>query len=111
MRKDVVAATASVRRRHVWKPFSVRIEEVQISTTRTFDRHAENESKVESYFKSGLQKWCELDLSIPFTTFVKDVADQAKSLAQVIHHKDHILRSLLARLTPENEISLVALLE
>lgn len=111
MRKDAKNGTESVRRRHIWKPFSVRIEQVQIDVARRIKRIDAIEEETESYFVTGLQKWSELNLTIPFTEFLQVVDKRTKTLAQVVHHQQDILDALLSAISLGNPLSLDALLE
>lgn len=111
MRKDAKALTQPVRRRHVWKPFSVRIDEVQIDVARRVRRIDLVEEETESYFLSALRKWTELNLTIPFTEFLGLVEKKSQSLAQIVHHQQELFDVLMARISLGDELSLDALLE
>lgn len=111
MRKDIKNTTESVRRRHIWKPFSVRIEQVQIDVGRRIERISAIEDETESYFVSGLQKWSELNLTIPFTEFLQQVDKKAKTLAQIIHLQQQIFDALMTGISKADQLSLDALLE
>ena len=110
MKKDIVAATTSIKRRHIWQPFSVRVENVQIHT-RPLERYAKDDLEIDSYFKEGLLKWSELDLTIAFSSYYKEVNGKAQTVAQVLHHKEQLISSILAVLNLNNESSLNAFLE
>ncbi|KAJ8603451.1 hypothetical protein MRB53_042148 [Persea americana] len=103
MVKDVAGRTEAVRRRHVWKPFSVRIEQIKIDVIHTVDRIDADDALVESHFVSGLKKWNELNQSSTYTLFANGVEKSAQTLAQPYLSKD-LLRfraltcSLLVRL-------------
>lgn len=111
MRKDLKNTTESVRRRHIWQPFSVRIEKVQIDVGRRIQRVSTIEADTESYFVSGLHKWSELNLTTSFTTFLHEIDRKCKSLAQIVHHQGEIFDSLIDAITKGDETSLDALLE
>lgn len=111
MRKDLKNTTESVRRRHIWKPFSVRIEQVKIDVGRRIERIGAIEAETESYFVTGLQKWSELNLTIPFSEFLQQVDKKAKTLAQIVHLQREIFDALKVGVLKADPLSLDALLE
>lgn len=111
MRKDVKANAEPVRRRHVWKSFTTRIGEVHIDVNRRIKRAGVAEEEIESYFVTGLNKWSELNLTIPFTEFYQQVDKKARTLAQVVHHQQDIFDALIHAIDLGNNLSSAALLE
>lgn len=69
------------------------------------------EEKTESYFLGALQKWTELNQTIPFTEFLKEVERRSQSLAQIVHHQVELFDALLSSISRGDPLSLEALLE
>ena len=111
MRADAKHTTEATRRKHVWKPFSVRIEQTSIDVAHRIKRTSLDEAETGSYFVAGLEKWTELNLTIPFVEFLKDVEPKAQSLPQIVHHQQEILDLLLEVISRQDALSLDALLE
>lgn len=111
MRKDVGSTSEPTRRRHVWKPFSVRIEQVKIDVARRIQRTTDTESGIESYFIEALNKWRELNLTTSFSTFLNNVHGRADSLAQVVHHQQFLLDEIIRAISSSDSLSSTALLE
>ncbi|ORY77397.1 armadillo-type protein [Protomyces lactucae-debilis] len=111
MRTDVHHATEATRRKHVWKPFSVRIEQTSIDVAHRITRTPLDEAETGSYFAAGLEKWTELNLTIPFVEFLKEVESKAQSLPQIVHHQAEILDVLLKAIAKQDALALDALLD
>ena len=52
----------------------------------------------ESFFQQYLAEWSELDLTADFKTFANEVYPLSQSLAQLLHYRKRVVRSLLGQL-------------
>jgi U3 small nucleolar RNA-associated protein 20 len=101
---------ASQTKKHRFEPFSQRIARLKIDPVRrSASRHALDAS--DSFFKSSLESWIDLNLSAHFTAFCKRVEPYCDSLPQIIHHADDIANTLVSYLQNGTEVSLEPLLD
>jgi hypothetical protein len=64
--------------------------------------HEEGET-LDCYFKDGIQKWKELNGTLHFSRFLRDIRPFAQSLTSILYHKDHLIETLTSHLqVPES---------
>jgi U3 small nucleolar RNA-associated protein 20 len=98
-----------------WESFTTKISKLSsldpIRRVRRHDIDAEDLSTSTSYFKAGLGKWQELNMSEGFIAFSQDVFPMCDSLPQIIHFEDKIMEILVAYLKKKERESVEPLLE
>jgi U3 small nucleolar RNA-associated protein 20 len=80
-------------RNHHFEGFSQRIAKINIDPVRRVRRNGleDDLSATDSYFKTSLDEWRELNLSDNFTTFAQNVQPLCDTLPQLLHHEDEIM--------------------
>jgi U3 small nucleolar RNA-associated protein 20 len=105
----------SHQKNHRWESFTTKISKLNsldpIRRVRRHDIDAEDLSTSTSYFKSGLEKWQELNISGGFVDFSQEVLPMCDSLPQILHFEDKIMGILLAYIEKMERESLQPLLE
>ena len=100
-------------KRHHFESFSQRVATLNIDPIRRTRRHDRDETDpatTNSYFKTSLEKWQDLNLSEIFTGFVRNVRPLCESLPQILHHQDRIVDLLVQNLEKKDALSLEPLL-
>jgi U3 small nucleolar RNA-associated protein 20 len=101
-------------KKHKFEPFSHRIARIRIDPVRRPDTRnvpdADLSSK-DSYFRSALDSWLELNLSEQFNSFSKEVDPLCDSLPQIIYHEDQIAEILISHLQRGTAVSFEPILE
>ncbi|GFR31611.1 small subunit processome component 20 homolog [Trichonephila clavata] len=64
-----------------------------------------------SYFWEAFDKWSDLNFSISYEEFRKDIGDEIQNLKQLVHRKDDIVEVFLKHLNKRENLALPALLE
>ena len=101
-------------KKHRFEPFSHRIAKLRIDPIRKSAGRAVDEDDVSasnSYFKTALDNWVELNLSEDFTDFSKRLLPLSDSLPQIIHHQDQIVDLLVEYVEKEQTAALEPLLD
>jgi U3 small nucleolar RNA-associated protein 20 len=100
---------------HRWESFTTKISKLSsldpIRRVRRHDIDAEDLSTATSYFKAGLEKWQELNMSEAFVAFSHDVLPMCDSLPQILHFEDKIMEIMVAYMAKRERESLEPLLE
>ncbi|KAE9381878.1 HEAT repeat protein-like protein [Stipitochalara longipes BDJ] len=103
------------QKNHRWESFTTKISKLNsldpIRRVRRHDIDAEDLSTSTSYFRTGLEKWQELNMSEGFIGFTQDVLPMCDSLPQILHFEDKIMESLVAYLEKKQRESVEPLLE
>lgn len=103
------------QKNHRWESFTSKISKLNsldpIRKVRRHDIDAEDLSTNTSYFKSGLEKWQELNISGAFADFSQEVLPMSDSLPQILHFEDKIVGILFAYIGKNERESLQPLLE
>ncbi len=111
MRKDIKGRATESSRRHTFKSFTRRVDELHIDVAHRITHIAVDEEETTSYFLAGLEKWIDLNLTESFTDFVTTVEKISRSLAQVVYHQQAILDNLCAFISKQDVLALEPLLE
>ncbi|XP_077988472.1 small subunit processome component 20 homolog [Glandiceps talaboti] len=96
--------------RYKFQKFSERISQINVDVIRKGRVHLSDE-ECDSYFVEGVTKWKELDCTIDFANFCKDVGNNVTTYTQVVHHKDKIITSLKTHLEKKESLAYKALLD
>ncbi|KJR83374.1 U3 small nucleolar RNA-associated protein 20 [Sporothrix schenckii 1099-18] len=91
------------QKNHRWESFSSKIAQLHsldpLHKVRRHDLDADaagDLSATTSYFRNGLERWTDLNLSRGFTAFRRAVSPLCDSLAQILHFEDRIMDHLAA---------------
>ena len=102
-------------RNHRWESFTTKISKLNsldpIRKVRRHDLDSEDLSTNTSYFKAGLEKWQELNISEGFNAFSREVLPLCDSLPQILHFEDKILGTLVTYIEKREKEYLEPLLE
>jgi U3 small nucleolar RNA-associated protein 20 len=100
---------------HRWESFTTKISKLNsldpLKRVRRHDLDAEDLTTTASYFKNGLERWQELNLSGPFIEFAREVTPLCDSLPQILHFEDRIMDLLAAYLQMKERESIEPLLQ
>ena len=103
------------QKNHRWESFTTKISKLNsldpIRRVRRHDIDAEDLSTSTSYFRTGLEKWQELNMSEGFIGFTQDVLPMCDSLPQILHFEDKIMEILVKYLGTKQRESVEPLLE
>lgn len=110
--KRVKGGTSSTRK-HRFESFTQRIAKLNIDPVRRVHRadvEQQEFSTTTSFFKAGLNRWKELNLSEIFTNFVREVEPLCDSLPQILHYNQGIMDLLVVYIEKRDSQSLEPLL-
>ncbi|KAM0463961.1 hypothetical protein ACHAO4_000686 [Trichoderma viride] len=103
------------QRNHRWESFSTKIAKFNslqpLRKVRRHDLETEDLSSTTSYLHNGLQKWGELNISQPFTSFKREVYPVCDSLPQILHFEERIMNSLAKYIATQDKEGLEPLLD
>ncbi|EDN98400.1 hypothetical protein SS1G_13258 [Sclerotinia sclerotiorum 1980 UF-70] len=103
------------QKNHRWESFTTKISKLNsldpLRRVRRHDLDAEDTSATTSYFKAGLEKWTELNLSSGFISFAEEVLPLCDSLPQILHFEDKIMGLFVKYMEGKQRESLEPLLE
>ncbi|PHH88062.1 hypothetical protein CDD83_8047 [Cordyceps sp. RAO-2017] len=113
VRKNKIAKNHT--KNHRWESFSTKIARLnslqQLRKVRRHDLETEDLSTSTSYFKNGLQKWSELNLSKTFCAFKQKVLPLCESLPQILHFEEKIVELLAEHISLHDRDALEPLLD
>jgi U3 small nucleolar RNA-associated protein 20 len=98
---------------HRFEPFSQRIAKLKVDPIHRVRRRSfgeEDEDEEFSYFRSSLDHWMAMNLSENFTNFSRRVSPLCETLAQILHHEDRIMASLVECIEKRDQLSMEPLL-
>ena len=103
------------QKNHRWESFTTKVSKLNsldpLRRVRRHDIDAEDLSTNTSYFRAGLEKWQELNMSEGFIAFSQEVLPMCDSLPQILHFKDKIMEILVTYMEKRERESLEPLLE
>ncbi|KAI0125852.1 armadillo-type protein [Xylariales sp. AK1849] len=103
------------QKNHRWESFTTKISKLHsldpLRKVRRHDLDAEDLESTTSYFKNGLDKWSDLDISKGFTFFRREVLPLCDSLPQILHFEGKIMDLLEKYISPQEKESLESLLD
>ncbi|KAI4122315.1 MAG: hypothetical protein LQ338_005890 [Usnochroma carphineum] len=109
----VVKTGTSSKRKHRFESFNQRVARLTIDPihkTRPTAGNVNEDDPTASYFKAGLDKWKDLNLSESFTSFVREVSPLCNTLPQVLHYQGDIAKILAKYIEKGDALSLEPLL-
>ncbi|RYP10219.1 hypothetical protein DL765_008181 [Monosporascus sp. GIB2] len=108
-------ASTSHQRNHRWESFSTKVSKLHsldpLRKVRRHDLDVEDLQATTSYFRNGLEKWSDLNISKDFTSFRKEVMPLCESLPQILHFEAKIMELLARYISAQEKESLEALLD
>ncbi|KAK5131210.1 hypothetical protein LTR08_001235 [Meristemomyces frigidus] len=105
--------TTATTRHHRYQSFSERITKLKIDPIRrrrNADGRGELAEATETYFGRSLSEWKDLNMSITFTAFAREVLPYSDSLPVVLHNEDTIMDLLVAYIEKGDSMSMEPLL-
>lgn len=98
---------------HRFETFKQRIAKLKIDPVHTVERRKpsnDDTDLLQSFFRTALEEWSELNLSQSFTTFFNKVNRLCENLPQLLHHADTIFTLLTEHIEKNDELALEPLL-
>ncbi|OHF03572.1 down-regulated in metastasis [Colletotrichum orchidophilum] len=103
------------QKNHRWESFATKIAKLNaldpLRKVRRHDLDAEDLESTTSYFRTGLQKWSELNIYKGFSDFKTKAWHMSESLAQILHFEEKIFTLLAEALAKQEKEALEPLLE
>lgn len=103
------------QKNHRWESFSTKISKLHsldpLRKVRRHDLEVEDLQTTTSYFRNGLEKWADLNISRDFTSFRREVMPLCESLPQILHFEVKIMGLLAKYISLQDKESLEPLLE
>ncbi|KAM0203736.1 hypothetical protein ACHAPQ_001164 [Fusarium lateritium] len=103
------------QKNHRWESFTTKISKFNslqpLRKVRRHDLDNEDLSTSTSYFQTGLQKWGELNVSKPFSTFKTRTWPLCESLPQLLHFEQRIMDLLADFIAGQDKEALEPLLD
>lgn len=107
--------TTPHQKNHRWESFSTKISKLNsldpLRKVRRHDLDAEDLSATTSYFRNGVTKWADLNISKPFTDFKRQVLPLCETLPQILHFQDKIMDLLATFISAQDKEALEPLLD
>lgn len=101
------------RQKHKFEPFTRRIARLKIDPIHKVKGRAPTDDASDlsqSFFRTSLEEWAELNLSRNFTSFFSKVNPLCENLPQLLHHRDRIFETLLEHIEQGDSLALEPLL-
>ncbi|KAH8676599.1 HEAT repeat protein-like protein [Tricladium varicosporioides] len=102
------------QKNHRWESFTAKVAKLSsLDPIRRVRRHDidTEDLTTTSYFRTGLEKWGELNMSEAFVAFSQDVLPMCDSLPQILHFEEKIMALIVAYIEKRERESLEPLLE
>ena len=97
-------------RKHRFESFSQRIARLKIDPVRrqTRQRAVDEDGEVadNSYTRTSLEYWKDVNMSENFVSFYREVQPLCGSLPQLLHHKDRVIDTLMRYIEKRDALSL-----
>ena len=91
--------------------FTERISKLRIEVVHKIEKRSEIPEDSDTFFQESLAKWCELNCSLDFQAFYKEVSELVKSLSLLVYHQKAVVEILQRYLSKKDTLALDALLE
>jgi U3 small nucleolar RNA-associated protein 20 len=83
------------QKNHRWESFTEKVAKLgsldPLRKARRHDHDTEDLAATTSYFRDGLEKWCELNICEGFKRLAQDVTPMCESLPQMLYFEDKIM--------------------
>lgn len=98
---------------HRFESFSHRVAKIKIDPVRRL-RQLDSQEEAQAtatFFRGSLERWKDLNLTQDFRRLVREVEPYCNSLPQILHHRAHILHSIISYSKAASTASLEPLLD
>ncbi|KAI1625344.1 armadillo-type protein [Exophiala viscosa] len=98
---------------HRYESFTRRISRLKIDPVHTVERRKPSNDEgdlTQSYFRTALEEWAELNLSQTFTSFLNKASPLSENIPQLLHHADKIFDLLIQHIEKKDALALEPLL-
>ncbi|KAK4948745.1 U3 snoRNP protein [Elasticomyces elasticus] len=98
---------------HRYESFTRRISRLKIDPVHTVERRKPSNDEgdlTQSYFRTALDEWAELNLSQTFTSFLNKASPLSENIPQLLHHADTIFDLLIQHIEKKDALALEPLL-
>ncbi|EXJ91355.1 hypothetical protein A1O1_04467 [Capronia coronata CBS 617.96] len=98
---------------HRYESFTKRISKLKIDPVHTVEKRKPSNSDTDltqSFFRTALDEWAELNLSQTFTSFLNKASPLSENLPQLLHHADTIFDLLVQHIEKRDALALEPLL-
>ncbi|KAH7027311.1 down-regulated in metastasis [Microdochium trichocladiopsis] len=103
------------QKNHRWESFTTKISKLHsldpLRKIRRHDLDKEDLDAATSYFRNGLEKWTDLNISKPYMAFRREVLPWSDSLPQILHFQDKIFEALSRYISAYDKEALEPLLD
>lgn len=103
------------QKNHRWESFSTKISKLNsldpLRKVRRHDLDDEDLSSTTSYFRNGVTRWADLNISKPFTNFKREVLPLCETLPQMLLFQDKIMDLLATYISAQEKEALEPLLD
>ena len=96
---------------HKFVSFTERISKLRIDVVHKIEKRTETPEDSETFFQLCLSKWTELNCSLDFQEFYKEVSTLVKSFSLLVYHQKTVVEILQRHLKKKDTLALDALLE
>lgn len=107
--------TTPHQKNHRWESFSAKISKLNsldpLRKVRRHDLDDEDLSSTTSYFRNGVTRWADLNISKPFTNFKREVLPLCETLPQILLFQDKIMDLLATYISAQEKEALEPLLD
>lgn len=107
--------TTPHQKNHRWESFSTKISKLNsldpLRKVRRHDLDDEDLSSTTSYFRNGLTRWADLNISKSFTNFKREVSPLCETLPQILLFQDKIMDLLATYIATQDKEALEPLLD
>lgn len=108
--------TTPHQKNHRWESFTTKISKLNsLDPLRKVRRHDLDDdddlSTNTSYFRNGMLKWADLNISLTFTNFKREVMPLCETLPQILYFRDKIMDLLATYIRAQDKESLEPLLD
>ncbi|KAI9139232.1 armadillo-type protein [Paraphysoderma sedebokerense] len=91
--------------RYKYRSFNDRIKGINIDVAHRIGEVQEVPEDADSFFKQSLDSWRELNLTVHFTEFSKEIDPFVQSLPLILYHKDTIVNILIKHIKVEESMA------
>ncbi|CAG8576266.1 3030_t:CDS:10 [Funneliformis caledonium] len=103
--------TGEGKNRYKYQTFNLRVKSIKIDVSRRDKSIQDEPEALGSFFQESLESWKELNLTMHFATFVREVSEYCQSLPQLLYHKEKVVEILEKHLKVEDSLALEPLLD
>jgi len=91
--------------------FTERIANIKLDVSHRVEKRTAEPEDTETFCNEALSKWKELNCTVHFQAFTKEVGPLVQTLAQLVHHENSVIAALQKHLVVEDTLALEPLLD